>query len=831
MVNPNWPLTVTSVAFNADPFDATATPTFVDTSSRVREFEAQAGRQYELDTMQAGEATLTVSDKDEAFNPTNPSSTYYPNVLPYRQICDQAMWPPAPIGAAVNLLPGQLSPVVDPTFESYTSGAGVSWVLATGTGVTPTVTTSNPQQGTKSLTYTVTSGAGTSGVGLAVTTIPGQQYTASLYLRQTAANSTQIFINGGAGGTSTATTGSYVRLSVTFTATRPTHQLWVASFTTSSNSTVNVDAIQVEPGASASTFSSAAGPVIYGNFAGYVERWPKTWNHQGMYGMAQITAVDGMAVLAGQFLGTELHNAVVSKTPDYYWALSEQDGSTSFAETSGNQGPALTRLDGPFGPAPTFAPGTDAATPGDPGGTGVKVDTAGVSANVAGSVMQAGFTPDATKIAIGGPLPINWSIAFVFAHTAPLLAQGEFMVSTGSPTDATLVSVTTQVTSGVQQLLFASTYLPAGSVAFGSASITLTDLWADAKPHLYVVTGTVTTTTVSMTVWIDGVQVGTRSSAVSSGPASLAETQTWIQVGGYIWQYQTNVGASTPNGVYSHVAVWNRAVSSTEVADLTNAFKGYPAENSGARVARYLGYNWIGGTAIDTGQSNLGVSDLAGNTSVLDAVQAVALSEGGQAFVDETGTITFQSRSRRFLNTTAKWSMGEQESQYEPDIAYDYDPTLIFNDPEVTRSGGSTVVGGTLAVRQASWKRYGKRSYTITVNLATDLETQDRANWIFYTHKDPKQRLSTLTLKPSANPALWPVCLGLQISDRATVKRRTAAGYTMASDYFVERIEQRRVPGEWTFTLQLSPAAATGQPWILGDATYGQLDVSCVLGY
>lgn len=822
MVNANWPLTVTSVAFSTDPFDGAATPTFVDLSLRCWEFSAAVGRQYELDIVQAGDASFVFSDKDEVLNPTNPAGTYYPNVVPYRQIIDQAMWPPAPVGAATNLLPGQLTPVIDPSFESYTNGQSLPVILTSGSGVAPTVTTTNPQQGTKCLTYNVTSGAGTSGVGVTVACIPGQQYTSSFYVRQTAVNTTQVFINGGASGTSTAATGAYVRLSVTWTATRPTHQMWVASFTTSNSGTVNVDALQHEPGGAATTFATS-GPVIYGNFGGFVERWPSKWNHYGLYGVCEVNAVDGFAILAGQFLGTEVRNSTLGKLPDFYWPLSEPQGATTFAEVSGHGGPSLTRYDTVGGTGANCEPGTATNISGDPSGTGVKLTTSPGPTQT--SILQTGF---ATASSFSAPALTTTVACWVTrgptttGKSTQLWALGlTKSIVTIPPGWAWLQSV--DQGGGVIDLTL---FYRAGST--NGLAVLISDVWQDNLPHLYVATFSVVANTVTGTLYIDGAQVGTGSLALTGTPVYGWDL---LELGALVSPVVRGPGTYNTNpNTYAHFALWNRILSNVELADLWNAGQGYPNENSGARVTRYLSYNWVGGTAIDTGQSSMGVSDLANDTSVLDAILNVTLTEGGLSFVDDTGTITFFSRNRRFTNTTAKWAFGEAESPYQPDIAYDYDPTLIFNDTAVTRSGGVTAVGGTFTTRQASWKKYGKRSYSATINVASDLETQDRADWVFFTHKDPLQRIASLTLKPSANPALWPVCLGLSLGDRAIVKRRTTAGYTMSSDYFIERIEQHRSPTEWTFSFQLSPAPASGQPLILNNATYGTLD-AWPLGY
>lgn len=54
-----------------------ATPVWVDITSRLISWSSQRGRQYELDTIQAGTATVTLDNTDRALDPTNTSGIYY----------------------------------------------------------------------------------------------------------------------------------------------------------------------------------------------------------------------------------------------------------------------------------------------------------------------------------------------------------------------------------------------------------------------------------------------------------------------------------------------------------------------------------------------------------------------------------------------------------------------------------------------------------------------------------------------------------------------------------------------------------------------------------
>ena len=817
------------VAFNADPNDPAAVPTWSNlTSPFLGASGAKRGKQYELDLAQSAQPSLAFLDPNEYLNPGNPSSPYAPNVVPLRQVLWQAMWPNTTVG---NLLAGQLSPVLDPSFESYTNGASLSWVLTNGSGVTPTVTTTNPQQGTKSLTYNVTAGAGTSGVGLTITCIPGRQYTSSLYLRQTAANTTQIFINGDASGTSTATTGAYVRLTVTWTATQPTHQLWVTSTTTGTSGTCNVDAIQHEQAASASAFVTT-GPVIYPVLRDYMERWPHTWDQDtaGYLGLCDTNAVDAFAVLAGTDLWTEVRNSILAKAPTYYWALNEPQGATSFAETSGNSGPSLTRMDSQFGPAPTFAAGVQTKVPGDLSGTGLNIDTAGVGTNVPNSVIQTGWRADSTPLNFGGGPPLNWSVAFFVSRNtpAPLGGQGEQGIIIGKRVGSKLLTM--PVLDTPAQIWASSTAPgPAGATAIA------TDVWADGKPHLVIVVGTITTTTTTVNLWIDGAQVATATNGTVSG-FTTPYLMDFIEVGGY---YLGNTpGPSWAGGIYSHVALWTRALSNAEIADLDNARKGYLGEGSGARITRYLGYGWTGTSAIDAGQSVMGVSNLATGTSLLAACQSVTTSENGNFFANASGSLVFQGRLRRYQTTTPTYVFGENtaggELPYLGDVRFDLDLTQVYNSVVITNSGGITAT----ASDATSQKRYFPRGFPRTVNVG-DLEATDAANWILATHKNPVQRVDQITLDPGANPNLWPVVLSLEIGTRVTVKKRSkganvGAGLTQSADFFVESIEHSNIDleaGTWTTTLLLSPAAAALQPGLFDDTVYGKFDSTLIFAY
>ena len=63
------------IGFNSNPFDNSQS--FTDISSYVRNIKINRGRLNELNDFSSGSCTLTLSNADNRFNPSNTSSPYY----------------------------------------------------------------------------------------------------------------------------------------------------------------------------------------------------------------------------------------------------------------------------------------------------------------------------------------------------------------------------------------------------------------------------------------------------------------------------------------------------------------------------------------------------------------------------------------------------------------------------------------------------------------------------------------------------------------------------------------------------------------------------------
>jgi hypothetical protein len=1023
--NPNWPLLWCKVAFNINPNDpAAGTPTWTDLTDRLLDFTVSRGRQYELDQVQAGEFTATLRDSDEQLNPANTASPFYPNVVPYRRLALAAMWPPGNTAAGgPNLLnssavaPGPY----DPSFESYT--AVPSWIVTFAT--TPNVSSAQAFQGTKSLAWTVTGGSGEQVTGWNLLCVPGEQYTISAYVYQTAGNTTAIFINGGAGGTNTTATTTWTRLSVTFTATSTAHQVYVGSTAPSLSGSMWLDAIQMETGSSASTWSSI-GPVIYPIFAGFVERWPSTWNHQGTYGICQITAVDALGVLSQATLDSELSNQIEALAPTYYWPLWEPQGSQAFANTTLAGQPPLSVYTGPFGagnglvagdsalPIPgdnggvrvTFAPGNNtnasqmdcqilnAGPVGTSGSTGIQAipanpavswsatlivwaganlptdsrkgttqtlatlvcppqgsnqaqpltigvtgtnvlwqqdpsfegQSSGATPTYLGSLLIGAMTVTNTQHLYGansaqfpigagsglqgvlitafgltsgqqytfscgvrqtaantmllgaaadsgippaswlanssGMTSVNTWVTMTVSFTANGTSQNMWVYSSAPANNSTVYIDGMQVEAGPAASAFTTNYGNAFVTYEGPGGQTLTAMEtgtndADGKMRMFVaqvIQDPAGNTTVSLQV--DNTQNASATASTASLGGQLPAGASIVQVGG---QSTLGLTGQTWNGQVAHVSLWNSALPSGAIGNIYSAGQigwgpyTFFTEKSGARVSRWLGYVFTGTTAVDAGQSVQDVSPVQRANYALDALNGVVLGEGGLLYADKAGTVTFKARTARFQTATPKWTLGEQETPYEADVAFSEDPTQVYNDITISRVGGQALpayassylnfqsginssdnfYGGTVChvTDGPSMLAYGDRQLTAEVNTASDSETVDHANYLLSRYKQPLRRLDTLTISAGGKPTAWSVVLGMELNDRATVKRRTSA-FTDIDDYFIEKLDVsvNFAAGEWDLSVQASPADLQ-QAWLLNDPVFGVLGSTTKLGW
>jgi hypothetical protein len=779
------------------------------------------GRQYELDQVRAGEGQFGLLNTDAAFEPTNTSGPWFGHVKPYEPFRRRAQWP-----ATRNLLTQVQATGGD--LGGFPTGPIPNDARVTGeTGPGSILATASAWQGGRVFDFPVAAGAGGNAVifGTAQPAAdPGTTYTHTVRVRNVAASGTlQIkpYIAWYTAGVATATAvdGGTVALvgsvsadwtTLTITATAPANvagiEIGVRAASETPDARVQADGWQLEQG-SASTVWTCPGE-WYPVFSGFLERWPSKWDMAGTFGKVQPTVVDAFALLSQVELDDPLTEEINSSSPRFLYKLDDPSGSLSATDATGNF-PAVPIAISKYGAGSlTFGnsiTATDAVNgifTGAPGPV-VTINNANPGQN---TTSAASFLRLAAAGITGPADPSRFTRAIAFRYTGPtptvaacLWSSMDNQRANGNP-------------SGSRIYLY---LLPDGKAHFFMTDQTGTTLvnvtcgpanCVDGNWHL--VTFGYWYDTGAVTVSVDGVitatgivpQLGMPTGIVGDNLGGFVD----ITVGnGTTWNYKGDI---------AFAGEWPSLLGSVQITNLYEAWKnaceGDTTDQRYARILRYAGYT--GPSTIQTGlTTSMGPANIAGQDAV-SALQNVVTTENGEHFIDRSGAPRFRARSARYNATTPAFTFGERadlgEWPYE-NAETDYDTTHLANDVSVAQEPTGQVF---YAKDAGSTADYFPRPMDRTINSTSGPECQDAANYLLSRYRQPLTRISTIKLHPAAIPALWPVCLSLELGMRVRVIRRAPGVPAVQVDCFVEKID-------WDFgddneawvTLQCSPADPT----------------------
>jgi hypothetical protein len=741
---------------------------------------------------------------------------------------------------SANLFPGNLA-----TGGYDTQGAAGWWYPTVGAVSYVTGLTAAPTGHTNAFAWTspasttsaspMLTGPAASGPVADIVQVAGSTaYSASFYALRAASADATLAVTAtitwyGAAATSLGTsvgspltlaTGTWGRLTVS--GTSPAGALWgrvslavtTPASTTASN-TVYLTAGQFEAAASPSSWRDT-GPT-YSIITPFVERWPQTWSEQdGTYGTSSVIGDDALVALSQYTLTAPFIEEVNALNPNFFYPLSDPQGSTSCADASGRRVAAPVE-NSPFGAGSLVFGGSITSV------------TAG-SAFIGSSGPVATFANDATQ---NPPTQVQRAETFVSIHKT---TSSPGLPNTGAWTriiafraaaapgtnkgytlwDAEPASWTTNASLAS----FAINSLGQANIQWSNTlgnsawDYTGTTNLCDGNWHLLAMgndpaaTGTV--------IWVDGAVVST-----SPGSTGLPSGFVTDALGCSISAGRQYYDAGHI-GDLAFAAEFPALLTSAQMSNLYNSWRtASQGESTGARIQRILTswIGWTGATALDAGQTtSMGpATDLTGATA-LDACNNVTLTESGNFYAAANGTLTFKSRTARYGQLVPAYIFGEKtavgEWPFENPFQFDDDSSHIANNVQVTQYGGSvyTALGAT------SSGRYFPRVYQRTINTTSAAECQDAAAYLLSQYKDAHMRVSALRLHPSAVPGLFQVCLALELGTRIRVNRRPNGAPQITWDGFVEKIEWEWDPdqgGEVFVNLQCSPADRASY-WVLG---------------
>ncbi|MEU5596700.1 hypothetical protein [Streptomyces sp. NPDC020298] len=849
-VNLNWPLMEDAWApyWNANagsqPLDR-----YVEVTDRTRgSITISRGRQYELDQVRSGEASLTLANTDAALDPANASGPWAGHIAPYQPYRQRAQWPPSR-----NLLDQHMAAGGDVggyslgTIPQGSSGACIFSNTDTTGG--SFVTSTSAWQGSAVMQFSVPSGS-TSTTRICRTPrwspIPGQTYTMQIRVRNITAStslSVQAFIGwytaGGGTNPTTITYGSSSTLTgsttaawttLTVTATAPANvagmDVGVAlAATAAATANMQADGWQLEKGATATTWQCPG--VWYPMYAGWTERWSPQWDMAGTYGTIQPAAVDSFSLLSQQQLSDPLTQEINANQPRFLYKLDDPSGSTSAADWTGNYPSAQLGIS-KYG-AGSWVFGTS-ITSTDVGGayTGSSGTVSTLNnANPGQAVVGAATFLKLTSAGIKGPAdPTQWVRAIAFRYTGPTPATAAYLWSamdgqrSGGGQSGSAIRVYLDSTGKPAMQMQGPTGAGATYTAGGATNC------ADGDWHLLIFGYNQANAQVVIS------QDGNLVAFYTSVPSAYAPTGIISDcVGAYVDATVGNGTSFNYKGDISFASEFQAWVSNQSITNLYQAWKSAcSGESSSARYARILRYaGYSGGTSIQTGlTTSMGLAGIDGQDA-MSALQAVVDTENGAHYVDRAGAVVFKSRSARYNALTPTYAFGENaaagEWPYE-DCQLDYDSTHLSNQITVTQEGTGQSFYATDA---ASIAAYFPRTMSRSINASDTGECQDAANYLLSRYRQPAQRVSSIKLHPSAQPGLWAVCLNLELGTRVRVMRRPPGVPAIQVDCFVENIQwDVDDSGEAWCTLQCSPADLT--PYGIFAAWHTTLNTSPASG-
>ncbi|MFC8676668.1 hypothetical protein ACFUEN_28785 [Streptomyces griseorubiginosus] len=796
---------------------------YVDVSDRTRGgVQFGRGRQYETDQVRSGEAQLVLANPDALLDPVNASGPWYGYIFPYQPYRRRAQWPPtrnlldqvmATGGDLGGFALGTISVSATDIFSSTDSSNGSF------------VSSATAWQGSTVMQFAVPSGTAAA-TRICHTprfsVVPGRTYTVSLRVRDvTAATSLSVqafagwYTAGGGGaptsftyGSSSSLTGSTTAgwTTITVTATAPANAAGIdvgvaVAATAAATCNVQVDGWQLERGSTATTFQVPG--IWFPVYAGFMERWPSKWDMDGTYGLVSPNAVDAFSLLSQQTLSDPLTQEIDANSPRFLYKLDDPAGSTSTADFTGNN-PAAQIGISKYG-AGSLVFGTE-ITATD--ATGTYTGSTGTVATFNNANPGQSVTAAATFLKLGsagilGPATNPWTRMIAFKYTGPTPTGAATIWScfdsqraNGNPSGSNLLLAINS--SGTLQ------WSSQGPTGVGGARLSSVNV-LDGDWHLAIF-GMDPANSAGF-ISVDG-----NTTFYAPNPASAPSGLISDNIGAYVDPTVGNGTTQTYKGDVSFAAEFASYLGTTAIANLYSAWKSSCAgESTNARYARILRYaGYTGPTSIQTGlTTSMGPANLDG-TDAVSALEAVVATEGGAHYVSRAGDITFKSRSNRYNALTPVYVFGERadlgEWPYE-DCETDYDSTHLSNQVTVTQEASGQ---NFYAQDATSATNYFPRTLTRTVNSSSAGECQDAANYLLSRYRQPATRVSTLKLHPSANPALWPVCLGLELGTRVRVMRRPPGVPATTVECFVENIEwDWGADGDVFQTLQCSPADLT----------------------
>ena len=555
-------------------------------------------------------------------------------------------------------------------------------------------------------------------------------------------------------------------------------------------------------------------------FKGYVAGWDQQWIDGGdMRGYVNLSCHDAFKVLAKAALPECAYAQEVKvDAPTAWYRLGDPITSTTAADSSGN---AKTAYYNPAVQTASLTGGVVFATQ-----DGSRTWTVPSSPPVT-EPLESVLNTQGSGSAMGFVSGTTWSWEMWYRPPAVAAygnSEGHSVWGQGVSGAPTFQFQFQQNFDGTRSIQLAVTDESAASLSprFDSANSALTD----GNSHHYVVTRSGTT----IAFYIDGVaQTPAAGSLSGLGAATTnfgSSPQLWVK--------------AKANGttLCDEIAIYATQLSAARVlAHYTAGLNGFAGDTVSARISRVMAYTSYATfpTSIDTSTRTVQGCDFGGGqTKLLDYLQLLERTEGGQArlFIAQDGTLTFHASFHDTGNPTVAFAFTDAAGStlpYTQTGTLEDNSTRLANDVLYQRQNGQVKRVADATSDQA----YGTSSFALTGLLGqSDDEMLDRANAHLYRYKDPRSRLPSFTVEPAMStqaatlvPAVQTIDIGAHVSVRKLPENQ---GSAWTREVTVEGISHQLDvgTGAWSVQYLLAPYDPANQWLVLDSATQGVLDTN-----
>ncbi|MBC3989328.1 carbohydrate binding domain-containing protein [Streptomyces sp. AC563] len=725
------------------------------------------GASDELGEVQPGTCTLTLNNADGRFTSGRAASPYYPNVrknVPLR----------------VRTISAQKNLLTNPGFDEVTlDGWGVS------AGPSMVLSATHVHQGILAARLTWGAPIGQAAAADIHGLDAGSRYTASAYVWVAAGAPPVIAgIEALAVGSTTTITDAWQRVSVSFTATGPTHRLLLQAVGTPTPGTQCwIDSAQVEEGPVATAFDPAPAQV-HDRFWGMVNDWPVAW--QGTLATTTITCTDIFKWLSRQpALLPMLGEEILLDLPTVYFPMTESSEAGAAGDMSGTTGVG-TLMPAQLGAGGSITFGDSGAPTGSTG---------------------AGFEP--ASASAGKYLAADLGPTFVDGNSLWRM-RIEVWFSTSTTGRVLLATTTADGSNRLVISLDATGKLRMESAVNNgpliTATVAATPNLADGQVHQLLYNE------IDGLFRIDGV-----SYSVSN--VGLMANMRRLYVGGW-------TGGNLWAGTISHLAIWVRDLATADLlSHYTTGATGHAGEPADERMVRLAGYLPLAVTTVGSAFDGMAAQAALGRTP-LDHMQEVAATEAGRLLADRAGPdLVFQSRDVRY-NPLPIATLAYADLETDGVEVADDDQKML-NTIIASRPGGATQ----RVLDQAARDTYGPYEQQLDLLKASDLKVSDAANWLVSRYADPPPEIRQVPVQAYTLPletyrALLEADIsavleitGLPDQAPAPTASLTIEGYTETITYRQHRLDLH------------TSRALTDAVWVLASASYSQLGINTRLAY